>query len=125
MLLRSKALEITVESSLVSGLNFDRQDNLAQLLGAFLSGDAAVVLSSALCRLAGLLSDEAPDTLGAAQRAVHGVISVLKSGDEQDADAAGALAAWVSRVAGLDKEIARQQGQLQKMITNSGGGVTK
>mmetsp|Transcript_1311 Transcript_1311/g.2845 ORF Transcript_1311/g.2845 Transcript_1311/m.2845 type:complete len:697 (-) Transcript_1311:591-2681(-) len=130
VLLRSKALEIAVESSLTSGLGPEKEESLSQLLSVFFSNDSNPslphVLASQLVRLSGLLSDEAPDTLGAAQRAVSSVIAALKTGvQDQGSGDTGALSAWVGKVSTIDKDIAKQQGLLQKLAATSGGVVTK
>ena len=68
------------------------------------------MLASALCRLATLLVDEAPDTVGAAQRAVRSVMAGLKTAAPAETDGEiSPLAQWVQRVSSLDKEISKQQ----------------
>ncbi len=129
VLLLSKALEISIESALVSGLAHEHHESLVGLLTVFLpsSGNVPHMLVSQLVRMAGLLAHEAPDTLGAAQRAVHSVVAALKSAvsaqsGSGDTDAA---AGWLSRIGAVDKDIAKQQGLLQKLSATNGGVVTK
>lgn len=127
-MLLSKALEISIESSLVTGLAHEHHESLVALLTVFFhsSGNVPQVLVSQLVRLAGLLSNEAPDTLGAAQRAVHGVVSALKSAvSDQGHGETDAAAGWLSRINTVDKDIAKQQGLMQKLAATNGGVVTK
>jgi hypothetical protein len=123
--LLSKGLEISIESSLVAGLSHEQQDNLASLLSiCFQSSDAVPqTLVAQLVRLAGLLGNEAPDTLGAAQRAVHSVVSALKSAVNEQGGEQGAAAGWISRIGHVDKEIARNQGMLQKLAASAENSV--
>jgi hypothetical protein len=126
--LRSKALEISIESSLVSGLAHEHHECLVQLLTVFFhsSGSVPQTLASQLVRLASLLIGEAPDTLGAAQRAVHSVVAALKTAvGDQSHGQTDAAAGWISRISNVDKEIVKQQGMLQKIAASSGGVVTK
>ena len=105
----SKGLEISIESSLVAGLSHDHQDSLASILSVCFhsSGNVPQTLVTQLVRLAGLLGNEAPDTLGAAQRAVHSVVSALKSAVNEQGGESGAAAGWISRISTCDKEILR------------------
>lgn len=127
VLLTSKALEVSVENALVSGLSHEHAEGLTNLFSVFLPSVNASSLASQLVRLATLLVDEAPDTLGAAQRAVHGTLASLKAGTAAaggrgDSDA---VSAWLSRIDHADKEIRKQEGLLQKLHATSGGVVTK
>eukprot|EP00798_Chlamydomonas_sp_ICE-L_P025347 gene25347-11007_t len=101
VLLRSSAIEVSVESSLVSGLTPEKEDALGQLFAAFFnsaSADAPYVMSSLIVRLATLLVDETPDTVRSAQVAVKSVVSALKAGQQGGApSAAHALSAWVKQ----------------------------
>jgi hypothetical protein len=84
LLLRSRALEITVESCVTSPLTMEQTNNLQQLLSTFIPRVDATALASSIARLAELLAEDTQsfDTTGAAQRAVHNVIGTLKSRDE-------------------------------------------
>ena len=121
MLLLSKGLEISIESSLVSGLTHDHQDSLSSLLSTCFhsSGSVPQTLVTQLVRLAGLLGNEAPDTLGAAQRAVHSVVSALKSAVNDQGGDSGIAAGWISRISTVDKEILRNQSMLQKLAASA------
>jgi hypothetical protein len=127
VLLRSKALETSVESSIVSNLGHEHHEALSSVLATFLSASNPQMLASQLVRLSSLLSDEAPDTIGAAQRAVRSVVVALKA--PADSPSSGgdtsALSGWVSRVGAVDKDISKQQGLLQKLASSSAGVVTK
>lgn len=128
VILKSKALEISIEGCVSSGLSADKQGVLAQLLAAFLPTDQNVLdaLSGTLVRLSGLLLEESPDTVGAAQRAVHNIITALKSSAQGGSDAdASPVSAWLNRVNAIDKEIARQQGMLQKLGVTNKGAITR
>lgn len=127
VLLLSRALEICIESSLVSGLGHEHHESLVALLTVFLGGnpDVPQALASQLVRLASLLVDEAPDTLGTAQRAVHSTISVLKAATLDESGDVDAVSGWLSRIESSDKEIRKQEGLLHKLYSTSGGVVTK
>ncbi|PNH08265.1 hypothetical protein TSOC_005200 [Tetrabaena socialis] len=130
VLLRSKALEIVAENCISIPLHNDKEAILAHLFAAFLPNDSGScnALANLLVRLSNSLADDAPDTLGAAQRAVTGLVKALKAAAQQgpaEADAANPVAAWLSRVAVLDKDIARQQGLLQKLSAANKGVVTR
>ncbi len=124
--MRSKALETSIESSLVSSLGHEHHEALSSVLATFLSASNPQMLASQLVRLSSLLSDEAPDTIGAAQRAVRSVVVALKSPSESPSSGdTSALSGWVSRVGAVEKDISKQQGLLQKLSSSSGGVVTK
>jgi hypothetical protein len=123
VMLRSRALEITVESCLSSPPAAEHAADLQRLLAAFLPAPtAAAPLVAAVSRLAALLADDASsfDTLGAAQRAVHALIGSLKAEEPAAAAAGGGGAA--ARLAAVDRDMAKEQGFLTKV---SQGGVTK
>jgi hypothetical protein len=86
LLLRSRALEITVESCVTSPLTLEQTNNLQQLVSTFIPRVDAAALASSIARLAELLAEDTQsfDTTGAAQRAVHNVIGTLKSRDEAE-----------------------------------------
>ncbi|GAX83818.1 hypothetical protein CEUSTIGMA_g11243.t1 [Chlamydomonas eustigma] len=128
VLLKSKAMEISVESSIVLGLSQEHQEALGQLLSIFLPSSASVAqtLAMYLVRLSALLEREGPDTQGAAKRAVHSVVAAMKtvvsdliSGDSDTASS------WLSRISSVDAEISKQQGLLQKLSFANGGVTTK
>ena len=127
VILRSRALEITVEGCVSSQLTPERQATLAQLLAAFLPIDANTIdaLAGSIVRLSGLLADETPDTVIAAQRAINNTIAALKSAGEGSQADASPIGAWLNRVSNIDKEIARQQGMLQKLVVTNKGSITK
>jgi hypothetical protein len=128
MYMRSRALIITVESCISSALPGQNENTLQQLLATFLpTGDASAAgLASAIVRLGDLLADDAPDTVGAAQRAVSNVVALLKSGGSSAGSKdASAVSGWVARVSDITKEIGRQQSFLQKLAQTSGGIITK
>ncbi|GIL76617.1 hypothetical protein Vretimale_8870 [Volvox reticuliferus] len=119
VILRCKALEICAESCISTPLHADKESILAQMFSSFLPSEngACNTLANILLRLSNSLSQDALDTLGAAQRAVSSLVQALKSAavkDEAEVEAANPLAAWLTRVSALDKEIARQQALLQK-----------
>jgi hypothetical protein len=122
VMLRSRALEITMEGCLSSPLPADHVPELAKLLAAFLPRPAAAgPLAAAVARLAALLADDVQsyDTLGAAQRAAATLVGSLKSERPPEP---GAAAAPLARLAKLDSDMAKEQGFLSKV---SQGGVTK
>lgn len=121
MLLHSKTLEITAESCLVSGLSHEHYESLNQLFATFLPG-AGQSLASALLRLAVLLVDGAPDTLGAAQRAVRSTVAQLKEGSTENGAPEKSCADLMTKA---DKGITQQQGMLQKMTASNGGVVSR
>lgn len=125
VLVRSQALEISIESALVTGLAHEHGETLSHLCAAFVGPQVAQALASQLIRLASLLADEAPDTLGAAQRAARNVVASLKSGEVPVNGGSEAVTTWLSRVSGADKEIAKQQSMLEKLTASSAGVVTK
>jgi len=91
LVLRSRALEIAVEGCIASPLSSDETNGLQQLLSTFLPRADTPALASAIARLSELLAEDAQsfDTVGAAQRAVHNVISTLKAAKEGSEAAAG------------------------------------
>jgi len=127
VLLLSKALEISIERALVSGLSHEHHEPLVTLLSAVFhsSGSVPQTLVSQLVRLASLLSHEAPDTLGAAQRAVYSVVSALKSAVHDPKGPGDAAAGWLARINGIDSDITKQKNLLQKLSATNGGVVTK
>lgn len=80
LMLRSRALEITVESCITSPLTPEQTNNLQQLLSTFIPRVDPAALASSIGRLSELLAEDTQsfDTTGAAQRAVHNVIGTLK-----------------------------------------------
>ncbi|WIA15387.1 hypothetical protein OEZ85_002049 [Tetradesmus obliquus] len=136
LLLRSRALEITVESCVTSPLTPEQSYSLQQLLGAFISRVDAAALASAISRLAELLAEDAQsfDTTGAAQRAVHVVIGTLKSRDE--AAPVAKPASLQDRLAAIEREASKQHGFLasvEKLVADpskarsagQGSGISK
>ncbi|KIZ04164.1 hypothetical protein MNEG_3799, partial [Monoraphidium neglectum] len=135
VVLRSRALEITVEGCLSSPLPADHATHLQQLLATFLPNPAgAPALASAVARLAQLLSADAQafDTLGAAQRAAYTLVSSLKAedaaapaapaGGKRGGGGAAGGSGPLGRLSAIDAEMAKLQGFLSKV---SQGGVTK
>ena len=113
MVLRSRALEITVEGCLTSPLTPDHASHLQQLLATFLPRPAdAPALAAAVARLAQLLAQDTQsfDTVGAA--------------DAASAGAAGGRggAAPLQRLGAIESEMSKLQGFLSKV---SQGGVSK
>ncbi|KAG2486363.1 hypothetical protein HYH03_014944 [Edaphochlamys debaryana] len=130
VVVRCKALEIVAESAISSPLHGDKEGPLAQMFASFLPNEngACHGLATLLVRLSNSLADEAPTTVGAAQRAVNSLVQALKAAATQgaaEAEAANPVAAWLSRVATLDKEIARQQQLLAKLGAANKGAVTR
>jgi hypothetical protein len=129
MYLRSRALIITVESCISAPLPGQNEGTLQQLLATFLpagGASASAGLASAIVRLGGLLVDDAPDTVGAAQRAVASVVAALQAGSSgAGGKESSAASSWAARVADITKEIGGQQSFLQKMAQTSGGIITK
>ena len=127
VLLGSKALEITLESSIVSGLAHEHQEPLTGLL-ATLFGDAGVAeaLASNLIHLTVLLANEAPDTLGAAQRAVFSIVAALKTGavESSGGGESDAVSQWLGRIQSADKSLSQQLNQLNKLSV-TGGAITR
>lgn len=124
MVLRSRALEITVEGCLASPLTPDHASNLQQLLATFLPRPAdAAAVAAAVARLAQLLAQDTQsfDTVGAAQRAAFQLVGSLKADDGAGAGAAGG-AAPLKRLGAIEAEMAKLQGFLSKV---SQGGVSK
>jgi hypothetical protein len=101
--LRSRALEIAVEGCITSPLKSDEAAGLQQLLAAFIPRVDPAALASAIARLSELLAEDAQsfDTVGAAQRAAHTVISSLKAGKGDE----GAAAAPAARPASLQVRV--------------------
>jgi hypothetical protein len=135
VVLRSRALEITVEGCLSSPLPADHATHLQQLLATFLPNPAgAPALAAAVARLAQLLSADAQafDTLGAAQRAAYTLVSSLKAedaaapaapaGGKRGGGGAAGGSGPLGRLSAIDAEMAKLQGFLSKV---SQGGVTK
>jgi hypothetical protein len=91
LVLRSRALEIAVEGCIASPLSSDETHALQQLLSVFLPRADTSSLANAIARLSELLAEDTQsfDTVGAAQRAVHNVISTLKTAKEGGDAAAG------------------------------------
>ncbi|GFR44752.1 hypothetical protein Agub_g6082, partial [Astrephomene gubernaculifera] len=130
VILRSKALEICAESCISTPLHPDKESALAQMFASFLpnEGGACNNLANLLVRLSNSLAGDAPDTLGAAQRAVSGIVQSLKaaaSRDGSEAEAANPVVTWLERVSSLDKEIARAQTSLTKLTAVNKGVVTR
>ncbi|EFJ43564.1 hypothetical protein VOLCADRAFT_106732 [Volvox carteri f. nagariensis] len=130
VILRCKALEICAESCISTPLQADKESVLAQMFASFLPNESGVcnALANILLRLSNSLGQDAPDTLGAAQRAVSSLVQTLKSAavqDEAEAEAANPVAAWLGRVSALDKEIVRQHALLQKLGAANKNVVTR
>lgn len=91
LVLRSRALEIAVEGCIASPLSSDETYSLQQLLSTFLPRTDTSALAAAISRLSELLAEDSQsfDTVGAAQRAVHNVISTLKAAKDGSEAAAG------------------------------------
>jgi hypothetical protein len=89
--LRSRALEIAAEGCIASPLSSDETHSLQQLLSTFLPRTDTSALAAAISRLSELLAEDSQsfDTVGAAQRAVHNVISTLKAAKDGSEAAAG------------------------------------
>ncbi len=83
---------------------------------------ALALCNPCLCpqaRLSSLLGGEAPDTRGAASRAVQGVIATLKAPRKPEpssnSSSSHAVSTWVNRVASIDKQVQQQQAAIQRM----------
>eukprot|EP00775_Hariotina_reticulata_P008625 gene8625-8806_t len=114
LVLRSRALEITVESCVTSPLTPEQANSLQQLLSTFLPRVDASALASSIARLAQLLAEDTQsfDTTGAAQRAVHNVVASLKVA-KADAEApASKPVSLYDRLLGIDREANKQHGFL-------------
>jgi len=129
VMLRSRALEITVEGCLTSPLPAEHVPELQKLLATFLPATpaAAASLVAGIVQLSKLLADDAQsyDTLGAAQRAAYTLVGSLKAeagAAGKGAAAAKAAAAPADKLGAIDREMAKEQGFLSKV---SQGGVTK
>jgi hypothetical protein len=121
-MLRSRALEITIEGCLSSPPPPDHVPELQRLLATFLPrAGPAPALAAAVSRLSQLLSDDLQsyDTLGAAQRAAATLVASLKAEKPQ---AGPGAADPLARLNKLESEMAKEQGFLSKV---SQGGVTK
>lgn len=142
MLLRSRALEITVEGCITSPLPADHVSGLQSLLAAFAPRCDAAAASAAVAQLAALLADDTQgfDTAGAAQRGVHALVAALK-GDAAGAGAGGAAeqqrsASLTDRLSIIEREASKQRGFLAAVdglladsgkakLPGQGSGVTK
>lgn len=78
-----------MEGCIASPLSSEETHALQQLLSVFLPKADTGALASAIARLSELLAEDTQsfDTVGAAQRAVHNVISTLKNAKDGDAAA--------------------------------------
>lgn len=134
--MRSKGLEISIESCLASGLTQDKEPVLSQLLSTFLPADRAHLapaLASTLIRISALFTLESPDTLSTAQRAVFAAIAALKVPSSGSASAStagaggggGSVAGWLARVAAVEKEVATLNAAAQKLQQGASTGVTR
>ncbi|KAF6266460.1 hypothetical protein COO60DRAFT_454490 [Scenedesmus sp. NREL 46B-D3] len=136
LLLRSRALEITVESCVTSPLTMEQMHNLQQLVSTFIPRVDAAALASSIARLAELLSEDTQsfDTTGAAQRAVHNVIGTLKNRDE--AQAVAKPVSLQDRLSVIEREASKQHGFLasvEKLVADpskartagQGSGISK
>ena len=127
MLLRSRALELTLDGCLSEPLDPHQEGELGQLLSAFLPGAPGAPVAAAVARLAALLAEDAHsyDTQSAAQRAVQDVVAALKAaaagggGGAARAGQGGVLEAWTGRLATLDKEMGRAAASLSAMEQQS------
>lgn len=128
-LLGCRALEISIEGCLVSGVGAQNEPALQQVLSAFLSGldgRTCQTVATTISRLATLLENDAPDTVGAAQRAVHNVVAALKrKGEATDESDGNQLSSWVSKLNSLEHEIQKQQSSLARLAKSSNGAVAK
>jgi hypothetical protein len=90
-----------VEGCIASPLSSDETSSLQQLLSTFLPRAQTHALAAAIARLSELLAEDSQsfDTVGAAQRAVHNVISTLKTAKEGSDAAAGRPATLQVRAA--------------------------
>lgn len=127
-LLQSRALEISIEGCMVTGIGQQNEPVLQQLLSAFfpsVDGKTCQIIANTLSRLATLLADDAPDTVGSAQRAVHSVIGSLKSkGSATASTEANPVGSWESKIASVEQEILRQQKTLQQLAKTNSGAVS-
>ena len=80
-----------MEGCIASPLSVDETTSLQQLLSTFIPKADTVGLATAIARLSELLAEDTQsfDTVGAAQRAVHNVISTLKAAKEGNDASAG------------------------------------
>jgi hypothetical protein len=129
MFLSSKALEITAELAVSLPPSHQLEDQLHRLFTTFLPVDSreAGYLTAAVSKLAHLLADGAPDSFGAAQRAVVNVVRHFKAGSATPSsghttDHAGA---WLQQLKKLDADIHSELTLLQKLTQASGDAVTR
>ncbi|KAF8056460.1 Mettl26 [Scenedesmus sp. PABB004] len=140
LMLRSRALEITVEGCVTSALTAEQAANLQQLVAAFIPRVDPAALASAVTRLAQLLAEDTQsfDTIGAAQRAVHNVVATLKAGRDGAAHATAKPASLQERLAAIDRDAAKAHGFLASVekllvpadptkprVTGQSSGITK
>jgi hypothetical protein len=130
VILRCKALEVVAEGCVAVPLPASHEPVLAQMFAAFLPNEngSCDALGRTLVRMSATLAEDAPDTQGAAQRAVHSLVAALKASAGQgpvEAESLNPVAAWLDRVSALDKEIARTQALLQKLGVANKGVVTR
>jgi hypothetical protein len=117
LVLRSRALEITVESCVTSPVTPEQTNTLQQLLSTFLPRVDASALASSIARLAQLLADDTQsfDTSGAAQRAVHSVVASLKVAKADGEPAASKPVSLFDKLSGIAREASKQHGFLSSV----------
>ncbi|KAF5834942.1 hypothetical protein DUNSADRAFT_8130 [Dunaliella salina] len=114
-LLESRALELSIEGSVLAAGGVDAQ-LLSRLLSTFLSFEGSMdgpsSLATTLARLSSLLEGETPDTRGAGSRAVQAVIASLKAPRKaaQELTSSTATSSWINRISSIDKQIQQEQG---------------
>lgn len=131
VLLRSKALEITAEQAISQPIG-QQHDELLQfdkLLATFLPLDQSRTsyLAGSIVKLGQLLADGAPDSMGAARRAMGNVIQRLKLSSSESTttfDADG-ITKWLEKLKKVDADIHNELTMLQKLSQASGATVTK
>eukprot|EP00878_Enallax_costatus_P012697 GHUV01013261.1.p1 GENE.GHUV01013261.1~~GHUV01013261.1.p1 ORF type:complete len:331 (+),score=113.78 GHUV01013261.1:65-1057(+) len=126
LVLRSRALEITIESCVTSPLTPEQTSSLQQLLSTFIPSVDSASLASSIARLAQLLAEDTQsfDSTGAAQRAVHDVISTLKT-SKGDAEPAAKPTTLYDRLSSIDREAHKQQGFLASVEKLNSNDPTK
>lgn len=130
VMLRSRALELTLQSCLAQPLAEGQEADLQQLLATFLPGAPSAQLASAVARLGVLLAADAHsfDSAGAAQRALLAVVGALKAAPKAGAGGASAkgsvLSEWTGKLEAVDDQLAAKNTALVK-LAQAGAPIAK
>lgn len=134
LMLRSQALELTLDSCLSDPLQQGQDADLARLLVAFLPGAPAAQVAAATVRLAALLSEDphSYDTGAVAHQALRDVVTSLKAAATAAPSAGGGrargggiLEAWTSRLTAIDRDLARASSSSGALGQQGGASIAK